>query len=273
MTEQFMTRRLAASLILAASAILATPPAASQQLPEQQASPLDSALGAPTRTPANVARDKYRHPKETLSFFGVSPAQSVVELWPGGGWYTEILAPYLAGSGALTVVPPAGRNDERIRTKIVSDPVYGKVQVATFTAGQPTSIADGSADVVLTFRNVHSWLGGDAPIADQVFAEAFRMLKPGGTLGVVEHRLPESADDALQMSSGYVKVSTVQKLAEKAGFRLVASSEINANPKDTKDHPEGVWTLPPTLELGDKDREKYLAIGESDRMTLKFVKP
>lgn len=268
-----MTRRLAASLILAASAILATPPAASQQLPEQQASPLDSALGAPTRTPANVARDKYRHPKETLSFFGVSPAQSVVELWPGGGWYTEILAPYLAGSGALTVVPPAGRNDERIRTKIASDPVYGKVQVTTFTAGQPTSIADGNADVVLTFRNVHSWLGGDAPIADQVFAEAFRMLKPGGTLGVVEHRLPESADDALQMSSGYMKVSTVQKLAEKAGFRLVASSEINANPKDTKDHPEGVWTLPPTLELGDKDREKYLAIGESDRMTLKFVKP
>jgi predicted methyltransferase len=273
MTEQFMTRRLAASLILAASAILATPPAASQQLPEQQASPLDSALGAPTRTPANVARDKYRHPKETLSFFGVSPAQSVVELWPGGGWYTEILAPYLAGSGALTVVPPAGRNDERIRTKIASDPAYGKVQVTTFTAGQPTSIADGSADVVLTFRNVHSWLGGDAPIADQVFAEAFRMLKPGGTLGVVEHRLPESADEALQMSSGYVKVSTVQTLAEKAGFRLVASSEINANPKDTKDHPEGVWTLPPTLELGDKDREKYLAIGESDRMTLKFVKP
>lgn len=268
-----MTRRLAASLILAASAILATPPAASQQLPEQQASPLDSALGAPTRTPANVARDKYRHPKETLSFFGVSPAQSVVELWPGGGWYTEILAPYLAGSGALTVVPPAGRNDERIRTKIASDPAYGKVQVTTFTAGQPTSIADGSADVVLTFRNVHSWLGGDAPIADQVFAEAFRMLKPGGTLGVVEHRLPESADEALQMSSGYVKVSTVQTLAEKAGFRLVASSEINANPKDTKDHPEGVWTLPPTLELGDKDREKYLAIGESDRMTLKFVKP
>ena len=234
---------------------------------------LDSALVAPTRTPANAARDKYRHPKETLTFFGVQPGHTVVELWPGGGWYTEILAPYLAQGGALYVVPPAGNYDQRIRAKIASDPVYGKVQVATFTAGQPTSIAAGSADLVLTFRNVHSWLGGDSPVADQVFAEAFRVLKPGGTLGVVEHRLPEEADDARQKTSGYVKVSTVRRLAEAAGFRLVESSEINANPKDTKDHPEGVWTLPPSLQLGDKDREKYLAIGESDRMTLKFVKP
>ncbi len=131
---------------------------------------------------------------------------------------------------------------------------------------------DGSADVVLTFRNVHSWLDEKPPIADQVFAEAFRILKPGGTLGVVEHRLPESAADERQMSSGYVKVSTVRQLAEAAGFKFVAASEINANPKDTTNHPEGVWTLPPTFELGDKDREKYAAIGESDRMTLKFVK-
>ncbi|HEU4958456.1 MAG TPA: methyltransferase domain-containing protein [Sphingomicrobium sp.] len=238
-----------------------------------QVAPMDAALAAPTRTPANVARDKYRHPKETLTFFGVQPNQTVVELWPGGGWYTEVLAPYLASGGALYVVPPAGSYDQRIRTKIASNPVYGSVQVATFTSGQPTSIAAGSADVVLTFRNVHSWLDEEKPIADQVFAEAFRMLKPGGTLGVVEHRLPEEADDARQMTSGYVKVSTVRRLAEAAGFNFVESSEINANPKDTKDYPEGVWTLPPTLELGDKDREKYLAIGESDRMTLKFVKP
>jgi predicted methyltransferase len=145
--------------------------------------------------------------------------------------------------------------------------------VATFNAGQQLSIPSGSADVVLTFRNVHNWLDKDAPIADQVFAEAFRILKPGGTLGVEEHRLPEAADDARQWATGYVKVSTVRRLAETAGFKFVGSSEINANPKDTKDYPEGVWTLPPTLELGDKDREKYLAIGESDRMTLKFVKP
>jgi predicted methyltransferase len=240
---------------------------------EAQQPALAAAIDAPTRSPANIARDKYRHPAETLAFFGVKPGDSVVELWPGGGWYTEILAPYLATGGALHVVPPTGQYAERIRTKIAGNPVYGKVQVATFAAGQPTSIAAGSADVVLTFRNVHSWLDEKAPIADQVFAEAFRVLKPGGTLGVVEHRLPEEADDARQMTSGYVKVSTVRRLAEKAGFRFVGSSEINANPKDTKDYPEGVWTLPPNLRLGDKDRDKYLAIGESDRMTLKFVKP
>jgi predicted methyltransferase len=257
----------------AALTLFAGPAAAQQPAAAEQASPLDAALAAPTRTPANVARDKYRNPKETLTFFGVKPGDKVIELWPGGGWYTEVLAPYLSSGGTLQVVPPAGRYDERIRTKVASNPVYGQVQVATFTSGQPTSIAAGSADVVLTFRNVHSWLDEKAPIADQVFAEAFRVLKPGGMLGVVEHRLPEEAEDARQMTSGYVKVSTVRRLAEAAGFRFVEASEVNANPKDTKDHPEGVWTLPPTLELGAKDREKYLAIGESDRMTLKFVKP
>jgi len=240
---------------------------------EVTASPLDAALAAPTRTPANVARDKYRNPKETLTFFGVKPGDNVVELWPGGGWYTEVLAPYLAGNGSLSVIPPAGNYDQRIRAKIASNPAYNAVQVATFSSGQPTSLATGSADVVLTFRNVHSWLDEKAPIADQVFAEAFRVLKPGGTLGVVEHRLPEEAEDARQLSSGYVKVSTVRRLAEAAGFQFVGSSEINANSKDTRDYPEGVWTLPPSLRLGDKDRAKYLAIGESDRMTLKFVKP
>ncbi len=257
----------------AALTLIAGQPAAVPQSVEPQSSPLDAALAAPTRTPANVARDKYRHPKETLTFFGVKPGDKVVELWPGGGWYTEVLAPYLAAGGTLTVVPPAGNYDQRIRTKIASNPVYGAVQVATFSPGQPTAIESGSADVVLTFRNVHSWLDEKAPIADQVFAEAFRVLKPGGTLGVVEHRLPEEAEDARQLSSGYVKVSTVRRLAEAAGFQFAGSSEINANPKDTKDHPEGVWTLPPSLQLGDKDREKYLAIGESDRMTLKFRKP
>jgi predicted methyltransferase len=270
-----MVRRIAAMLLVAATAV----PLAAHQANEPgkpalaQPSPLAVALAAPTRTPANVARDKYRHPLETLTFFGVQPGYTVVELWPGGGWYTEILAPYLAAAGALHVVPPAGSYDERIRAKLASDPAYAKVQVATFTAGQPTAIAAGSADVVLTFRNVHSWLDEEKPIADQVFAEAFRVLKPGGTLGVVEHRLPEEADNARQLTSGYVKVSTVRKLAEAAGFEFAGSSEINANPRDTKDHPKGVWTLPPNLALKDQDLEKYLAIGESDRMTLKFVKP
>lgn len=267
-----MICRAAALLLIATAA-----PMAAQNkgpLPAETSTPaLTAALAAPTRTPANVARDKYRHPAETLAFFGVKPGDTVVELWPGGGWYTEVLAPYLANGGKLVAVPPAGTYDKRIRDKIGGNPVYGAVEIATFNAGQPTSIAPASADVVLTFRNVHSWLDEKAPIADQVFAEAFRVLKPGGTLGVVEHRLPEEAEDARQLTSGYVKVSTVRRLAEKAGFQFVGASEINANPKDTKDHPEGVWTLPPGLQLGDKDREKYLAIGESDRMTLKFVKP
>ena len=266
-----MSNRIALSAA-AVAALVAAQPAATQQ-PSPQASPMAAALAAPTRTPANVARDKYRNPAETLAFFGVDPGDTVVELWPGGGWYTEVLAPYLAGGGRLHVVPPAGQYDERIRTKIASHAVYQKVQAATFNGGQPTSIAASSADVVLTFRNVHSWLDEDAPIADEVFAEAFRILKPGGTLGVVEHRLPESASAEREKSSGYVKVSTVRRLAEAAGFRFAGASEINANPKDTADWPDGVWTLPPSLRLKDKDREKYLAIGESDRMTLKFVKP
>jgi len=239
----------------------------------EPAAALAAAVAAPTRTPANVARDSYRHPTETLRFFGIQPDHTVVELWPGGGWFTEILAPYLAARGTLHVVPPTGNSDQRIRAKIAGNPIYGSVQVETFSSGNPTSIASNSADVVLTFRNVHSWMDEDAPIADEVFAEAFRVLKPGGTLGVEEHRLPEEADQAREATSGYVKVSTVRRLAEKAGFQYAGSSEINANSKDSKDYPEGVWTLPPTLRLGAKDREKYVAIGESDRMTLKFVKP
>ena len=204
----------------------------------------------------------------------MKPGDTVVELWPGGGWYTEILAPYLASGGTLQVVPPAGSYDQRIRAKIAGNPVYGKVQVATFNSGQPIPVpsqqrATSSSPSAMSTAG---WMR-DNPIADQVFAEAFRMLKPGGTLGVEEHRLPEEADAAREVTSGYVKVSTVRRLAETAGFQFVGSSEINANPKDTKDYPEGVWTLPPTFELGDKDREKYAAIGESDRMTLKFVKP
>lgn len=260
--------RLASLALLPLAAAPLAAPAFAKAAPA-----LEAAIAAPTRSPANVARDAYRHPAETLAFFGVKPSDKVVELWPGGGWYTEVLAPYLAGGAGLTVVPPAGGSDSRMRAKLAGNPVYAKVQVATYTNGQPLALADGSADVVLTFRNVHNWLVGDAPIAAALFAEAYRVLKPGGTLGVEEHRLPEEADDARQLTSGYVKVSTVRRLAEQAGFRFAGASEINANPKDTKDYPQGVWTLPPTYELGEIDRAKYQAIGESDRMTLKFVKP
>ncbi|HEV2748138.1 MAG TPA: methyltransferase domain-containing protein, partial [Allosphingosinicella sp.] len=238
---------------------------------------LARAIAAPSRTPANVARDKYRHPLETLTFFGVEPDDTVVELWPGGGWYTEILAPYLAERGTLYGAAPAGRGTERFRAFLAARPdVYGKVRVATFPmAAGGTKVPDGSADVVLTFRNVHNWMGseGAPPVAPQAFREIFAMLKPGGVLGIVDHRLPAGADAAREKASGYLKVATVRGLAEAAGFRFAGSSEVNANPRDTADWPEGLWTLPPTLRLKDKDREKYLAIGESDRMTLKFVKP
>jgi len=237
---------------------------------------LAAAIAAPNRTPANVARDRYRNPAETLAFFGVDPTDTVVEIWPGGGWYTEILAPYLANGGTYYAAVPAGRGTERYQQFLATRPdVYGGVQVATFPvlAAGGTPVPAGSADVVLTFRNVHNWMMGQTPVDAQAFAQMYAMLKPGGTLGVVEHRLPESADAARERSSGYVKTSTVRRLAEAAGFRFVAASEINANPRDTKDYADGVWTLPPSLRKGDVDRAKYLAIGESDRMTLKFVKP
>lgn len=235
---------------------------------------LRDAVRAPTRTPANVQRDAHRHPAETLAFFGVKPTDTVVELIPGGGWYTEILAPYLATRGAYWAAGGWDKGLNGVRALQAKDAAtYGKVRLAAFPAatGQP-SVADGSADVVLTFRNVHNLTMGGAANAEKAFAAMFRMLKPGGTLGVVDHRLPEARDSAAEEKSGYIKESTVIALAEEAGFKLAGKSEVNANPKDTADWPEGVWTLPPTYALKDVDRAKYAAIGESDRMTLKFVK-
>ena len=235
---------------------------------------LDLAIAAPTRTPANVARDRYRHPRETLAFFEVDPTDTVVEIWPGGGWYTEILAPYLSTRGTYY----AAGNERQLRdakAMAARDPVtYGEIRFAAFPAAAgETRVPDGTADVVLTFRNVHNWIMPDQPFGEEAFRQMYAMLRKGGTLGVVEHRLPEEADAAREKRSGYVRVSTVRALAERAGFRLVASSEINANPLDTKDHPNGVWSLPPALRGGEADRARFLAIGESDRMTLKFVKP
>lgn len=240
---------------------------------------LKAAIAAPSRTPANVARDRYRHPYETLAFFGVRPSDTVVELWPGGGWYTEILAPYvLRGGGTYYAAALAG--DEGIPRIRARDPaLYGAVRPAVFPSFDPADarVPDGSADVVLTFRNVHNWRMGyrrdRSDYAEEAFRQIFRMLRPGGTLGVADHRLPESADAERERTSGYVKVSTVRRLAEAAGFRFVGASEVNANPLDTADWPDGVWTLPPALRLGERDRARYLAIGESDRMTLRFVKP
>jgi predicted methyltransferase len=243
---------------------------------------LKDAVAAPTRNPANTPRDKYRHPAETLAFFGVKPTDTVVELWPGGGWYTDILAPSLKkGRGTLWAAAPwpdGIKGAQNLRFK--DSPTYGEVAFAAFPVwneGEP-KIRDNSVDVVLTFRNVHNWrMGYQRPdkqdYAPEAFKQAFAMLKPGGTLGIVDHRLPENASAERERTSGYIKTSTIKKLAADAGFKLVGESEINANPKDSADWASGVWTLPPTYRLKDVDRAKYEAIGESDRMTLKFRKP
>jgi predicted methyltransferase len=259
------------SLMLSAMLLALATPAAAQH--EGHASPaLTAAVAAPTRTPANVARDQYRHPAETLAFFGVKPTDTVVEALPGGGWYTEILAPYLKDKGTLYLAQRPGAGRDRLQAKFDADAAtYGKIKWAAFPADD---VPAGSVDVVLTFRNVHNLImDADPTLADRVFASFYKALKPGGVLGVEDHRLPENRDSALEKKSGYLKTSTVIALAKKAGFKLAGQSEINANPKDTADWAEGVWTLPPTLRLKDVDRDKYAAIGESDRMTLKFVKP
>jgi len=276
-----MRRRL---FLLAASAALAATAACTTALPGEtpglaaaEQSALAAAVANPARSAANRARDQYRNPAATLAFFGVRPGQTVVEIFPGGGWYSEIVAPYvLNGGGTYYVAAPNERGLAGFKKLVdANQPLYGRARQVTFPvrqAGQ-TGVPAGTADVVLTFRNVHNWAMGDQPYADLAFQQMYAMLKPGGVLGIEEHRLPESADPAREKSSGYLKVSTVRRLAEEAGFRYAGSSEINANPRDTADWPDGVWTLPPTLRLGDKDRAKYLAIGESDRMTLRFVKP
>jgi predicted methyltransferase len=261
-----------------ASAVAATAVVATQMLiarPTVANKSLAAAVAAPHRSEANKARDKYRNPVETLSFFGVKPTDNVVELYPGGGWYTEILAPYLSTKGSYTVAAPVGRGADNIAKKLDGDAaLYGKVKRANFPVKDTgTPVAPGSADVALTFRNVHNWRFGGVDNAQMAFNQIFAMLKPGGTLGVVEHRLPETMNSALEEKSGYMKKSSVIAFATKAGFKLVSESDINANPKDTHDWADGVWTLPPTYAKGDVDRAKFAAIGESDRMTLKFVKP
>ena len=243
---------------------------------EVLASPFDGAH----RTPAFVARDVWRHPQETLSFFDVEQGMTVVEIWPGAGWYTEILAPFLSEGVFYAAHFPYGigvsfydLSRQKFETKLSSDPdTYQNVLITTFDPSRhQLAVPEGSADRVLTFRNVHNWLKTDSEAT--AFELFYRALKPGGILGVVEHRAKADSSRAVMLASGYMTEEYVIELAQKAGFVLEAKSEINANPKDLTVHPAGVWTLPPTLRLGDKDRETYLGIGESDRMTLKFRKP
>lgn len=242
---------------------------------------MQQVIAAEHRSEKNKNRDQYRHPLETLSFFRVESDMTVVEIFPGGGWYAEILAPYVkdkgqyygAGFDAESKVKFFRVNAEKFKKKVSSNPeIYGGAIVTELAPPHKTAIApEGSVDRVLTFRNVHNWMSGG--YADGVFSAMYKALKPGGLMGLVEHRGDENIEQDPKSESGYVNQGYVIELAKKAGFELVASSEVNANPKDTKNHPKGVWTLPPTMRLKDKDREKYLAIGESDRMTLLFRKP
>jgi predicted methyltransferase len=239
---------------------------------------LTAAIASPERTASFIARDKARHPVEELTFFAITPTMTVVELWPGGGYWTEILAPYLAKSGTYYVAQPApgsGEEDkvvERWRSRIAAQKDrMGTIHETTLGAGHTDIAPPGSADLVLTFRNLHNWMGAGA--ADQALAACFKALKPGGILGIEEHRGPNDKPQDPKAANGYVREDYTIALAKKAGFVLESSSEINANPKDTKDWVDGVWTLPPTLSQGDKDRARYMAVGEADNFVLKFRKP
>jgi predicted methyltransferase len=240
---------------------------------------LQRAIAGKQRSAEHKARDKYRHPQQTLEFFEVKENMTVVEIWPGEGWYTEILAPYLKDKGKLyaahfsadAALPYHKKGLENFVKKMRKQPkVYGKVELTVLEPPESLQVApDGSADRILTFRNVHNWMKNDQAAA--VFSAMYKALKPGGILGVVEHRSSPLKPQDTRAESGYVSEDYIIALARNAGFEFLDKSEINANSKDTKDYP--VWALPPFLAFKDKDRNKYLAIGESDRMTIKFIKP
>lgn len=269
------------SLGLTANVLAADAVSAEQVMAPQVNAALAKAVASEFRTAENKLRDNYRHPAETLAFFDIKPEQTVIELWPGGGWYAEILAPYLAEIGQYVAAnfetKPAADTKQTAYFKSaglrfekwVSDnkASVGNVQFVTLDPPVKFSLGkDNSADHVLTFRNLHNWaMKGEL---EGVFKAAHDVLKVGGSFGVVEHR----ANVGMAAESGYMDENQMVELAKKYGFELTASSEVNANPKDSKDYPKGVWTLPPRLAMGDQDKQKYIDIGESDRMTLKFTK-
>jgi len=247
---------------------------------------VDAAINGDHRTAEDKARDVYRKPREVLDFLGFRSDMTVVEIWPGGGWYTKILAPALKDQGTFyaaqySVNPAYGyqrRYFGKFLTMLGETPdLYRQVKVTHLSLPYQLEIAPrGSADMVVTFRNVHNWVGrnyGGGRYADVAFTAMYDALKPGGILGIVDHRWPDPATEDPEHRSGYISKELTIALAASAGFELVDESDMLANPKDTHEHPQGVWTLPPTLALGDKDREMYLAIGESDRFLLKFRKP
>jgi predicted methyltransferase len=250
-------------------------------LPAQAGLDYPAALQGDNRSAENKARDSFRHPVETLQFFGLQAGMTVVEISPGGGWYTEVLAPLMKDKGILYAAhfgmnaPGAYYRNSlgKYLQKLAAAPdVYGSVVVTQLQPPELTAIAPaGSADMVVAFRNVHSWMRADS--AQETLVAIYAALKPGGVFGLVQHRAKAGTSIEAMKKSGYVTQDHVLELAVAAGFELAGQSDLNANPKDGADHPEGVWTLPPALRLGEVDKKKYLAIGESDRMTLKFVKP
>jgi predicted methyltransferase len=257
---------LAAGLLAASVAFAATDSA------------LSSAISNPSRSAKAVARDKVRHPSAELTFFGIKPDMTVVELWHGGGYWTDILGPYLAAHGTYYVAlnPPGNPEEDGENKKLREHLAAEKARVGTvhetqLGAGHFEIAPPGSADMVLTFRNLHNWM--EEGYAEQALKACFTALKPGGVLGFEEHRASNAKPQDPKAKSGYVRQDYVIELAKKVGFVLDGSSEIDANPKDTKDYPQGVWSLPPTLAEGQTNRDKYLAIGESDNMVLKFRKP
>jgi predicted methyltransferase len=276
------SRLRATAIVLAATVMSSIAIAASA--PTGQTSGADLAklkavVDGDQRSAANKARDKYRHPVETLAFFNIRPNMTVVELWPFGGWYTEILAPYVKGKGtyyAAAMDPASNQSEDKkynaeLKALLDAHPdLYSEVKWSVLTSGKYDIAPAGSADLVVTFRNIHNWVW--AGNEKDVFAAAFRALKPGGILGVEEHR-NNDPNAKPKRGEAYVGEDYAIGLIESVGFKLAGRSNINSNPKDTKDYPQGVWTLPPSFALGDKDRAKYAAIGESDRFTLKFVKP
>ena len=278
-----MKRRPVLLGLAALLALVATVPSQAQGTADPAEQALKAALAAPHRTPAFVARDGWRHPYETLRFFGLTPAMTVVELSPGAGWYTEILAPLLREQGQLilgasdpdSIHAYYRRAAERLKAKLDAKPeVYGRVKLSVFEPPAKLQFAaPASVDRVLTFRNVHNWAAEGDAVVLAAFKSVHAALKPGGVFGVVDHRLPADRVQDAKASSGYLQVAYVRRLAEAAGFQLDAASEVNANPLDAADHQGGVWALPPTYANKDADRARYQAIGESDRFTLRFVKP
>jgi predicted methyltransferase len=273
-----MPTRLTLRSLFAAALIVMLGSASNAGVPSQVDPRLAATLTDPQRPENARARDAVRHPLEELTFFGLTSGQTVVELWPGGGYWTDILGPYLASHGRLYVaLPPRGDAEEdtsaaRWRARYLSNPShYGPIIETTLGADHFEIAPPDTADLIVTFRNLHNWMS--AGYAPQALAACFRALKPGGILGIEDHRARKDQPQDPKAQSGYVRQDYTIALAKQAGFELVATSEMNANPRDTADWPNGVWTLPPSFALGDKDRARYAEIGEADNYVLKFRKP